>query len=184
MQKVSALKTKEEINYFLTTAKNIDTRYDLLIRIGITTGLRISDILSIRIKDIKNGGVTVREAKTGKIREVKFDKSLLLDIKRHKRSRLMGDDYLIFSSSKHHDKPMSRVRAWQIIKSISSSMPSNIRYNENYEHGTHSLRKTYAQNLYRANKDVLEVQEELNHKYLSTTLLYLLDKDVLDNLPI
>ena len=157
---------------------NWNTRYELMLKIGLETGLRVTDILNLKASDIANGTTQITEKKTGKNRAINFSNELMGDMRNHINNHsLKDDDYIIFSASTRHNKPLSRVRAWQVMKRVS------FRCNES-EIATHSMRKTYARSLYRECKDVLKVQQELNHKYLSTTLGYLLDEDALKNLPV
>ena len=41
----------------------------VLFVLGINTGLRISDLLKLKVEDVQNGSLLIREKKTGKIKE-------------------------------------------------------------------------------------------------------------------
>src|SRR5699024_8707497 len=84
-------KVKENVEPLRTTEKiknihealmqtNKEKRNSLILNTGIKTGLRISDVLNLRIEDVK-GKTTlkVREQKTSKVRKVYLD-ALMVDI--------------------------------------------------------------------------------------------------------
>jgi site-specific recombinase XerD len=84
-------------------------------------------------------------------------------------NRLLKGDYLIFSQPWKKDKALSRVQAWRIIARM-AKLAGLERI------GTHSMRKTFATELFNATGSFEAVQGALNHKYLSTTISYLLGK--------
>jgi site-specific recombinase XerC len=81
---------------------------------------------------------------------------------------LKNDDFIFFSSSTQKHKPITRQWAHRIIASEARKMNLCCI-------GSHSMRKIYACNLYQSTGDLNAVQRALNHKYPSTTLLYLRD---------
>jgi integrase len=156
----------------LEMAYTWNRRYGLMIHIGLKTGLRIGDILRLRAKDAKRVDkypLKIIEQKTGKEREINLCPKLVADMKGHIRHfDLSPDNYLIFSAKTRKNKPLSRVRAWQVIKELSVYMGEK-RY------GTHSFRKTFAREHYLTHKNISALQSELNHKYEATTINYLVD---------
>lgn len=145
------------------------SKYYILWLVGVHTGLRVSDILSIRVRDVKSK-MRVREQKTGKYKVIELSDDVLKAVKGHINDfDLRRGDYICFSTTRRKDKPLSRIQAYKIIKRVS-------RESGLEEIGTHSMRKTYALNLFKQSGDIFAVQKALNHKYVSTTLMYLIDK--------
>ena len=145
-------------------------KYYLMFVIGCETGLRISDILKLR-GNVKRT-MRITETKTGKKRIITFSLDAWTSIC-HIRDKynLKPRDYLIFSSDRKRNAPVSRVQCWRVLHALSKSLDiPNV--------GTHSMRKTFAMSEYKRTKDLCHVQRLLNHKYLSTTLLYLSDGDL------
>lgn len=147
------------------------SRYGLLWRLGVASGLRISDLLRLQPKRIRRGKVSVKELKTGKRRTIIFDRPTLSAIQQHiNRHRLLPDDFLFYRSALRRDVPMSRQWARKVIAREASQFGlSGI--------GAHSMRKIYACNMYRATGSIEAVRAALNHSRAETTLIYL--KDVL-----
>ena len=59
---------KELKEYF----KEQNERNYILFLLGINTGLRISDILRLRVRDVEGWNIFIREKKTNKIKDVKM----------------------------------------------------------------------------------------------------------------
>jgi integrase len=112
----------------------------------------------------------VKEQKTGKIMQITLSAELWQAITQHvKENRLEKGDFLIYSRRWKRDKALTRSQAWRIIRRMASEMGLE-------SIGTHSMRKTYANELYANTGDIFAVQAALNHKHMHTTLSYLLGK--------
>ena len=173
--RVNSLENDKKIQAKFTKAlaKKGD-KYELLWRMGVETGLRISDLLSLKVQDVLMYPVTVKEQKTGKTREFTLSEKLAADIWAYTERRKMWlSDYLFPGHGKRPDYPelqqaMTRQQAHRVISSVAADL--------GLAHvGTHSMRKTYARNFFAATGDLKALQRELNHKYLDTTLLYLIN---------
>lgn len=148
-----------------------DRKYEILVRLGLETGLRVSDILRLKVKDIKSV-MKVKEMKTKKIKNINLSESLLAQTKNYCVSRnLNKNDFVIASARYRRDKPLSRVQAYRVLSSVASKMGvTNV--------APHSMRKTYAVNLLRESGSIESVQRALNHKYPDTTIGYLTGKSI------
>lgn len=143
-----------------------------LIMIGINTGLRISDILELRVKDVKGKrSIKVRCKKTGRIQRIEINNTLRNFIDKYTESK-PSYEYLI-KSRNGFNNPIGRVQAYRIIRDICYDVFGIDQV------GTHSLRKTYAMKLYtNNNKDIGLVQEALGHESSKDTIKYLgIDKE-------
>jgi integrase len=160
-----------DVNWLAEDAVKISTKYPLLVRLGVLTGLRVSDILALKVGDVRegveNGFMSVRERKTGKYRVVALDANIALEFDWHVRVNALQDEhYLIFSNPYRKNKPLSRQQAWRIIRRFGGDGIA-----------PHSLRKTYAKDYFTRTGDIEGLREALNHKYIDTTLGYLVNKD-------
>jgi integrase len=136
--------------------------------LGISTGLRIGDLLKLRPTQIDRI-VWVEEQKTKKIRGIFMTSEILEAVSRYIREhRIAPDGYLFYSSDSKRAKSMSRQWAHRIISRIASKMGLNLI-------GAHSMRKIYACNLYKNLGDLEGIQRALGHKSISTTFLYVRD---------
>lgn len=120
---------------------------------GCQTGFRISEILSIHRRHLitVNGKlrntVTIHQAKTGKPRTVALTKITLsiLEVWLSEAARLgyiRGRDF-VFQSPRSSNMPLNRSTACRILQQMAAAC------NITGPIGTHSMRKTFAQNLYR-----------------------------------
>ena len=125
--------------------------------LGVSTGLRISDLLNLRA-DIRQN-FTVTEGKTGKSRLINLSDDVWKILQNYvKNKNLQSSDRLFKISRQTVHKHISRLGT-----SIGLSRL-----------GTHSMRVTYAYNVYRLSRCLNFTREAMNHKYISTTILYLI----------
>lgn len=128
----------------------------LAVRISADTGLRVSDVLSIRCGDLQRT-MKVRERKTGKQRTVHLKPATL---KACKAFAAHGEDKLL---------PVNRSTIYRQIKKAAADL--------GYDHvSMHSIRKLYARNFCKAH-GLAATQREMQHDYLSTTMLYVLNPE-------
>ncbi len=166
MVKVTGI-SAENIKKFNKLMARKAEKYDILFKIGAETGLRITDILNIKVTDYYAG--TVIEQKTKKAKEIKLSDKTKKQIANHiKANNLQLHNYIIFSTIRRVNKPLSRRQAHYVIRGVSGQLGlKNV--------GTHSLRKTYAREHFKKHHNLEALQQELNHKYITTTLMYLFD---------
>lgn len=151
-----------------------DRNYMILV-IGMNLAFRIEDILQLRVNNFKNGSVYTREFKTNKEQSFELHPSLAKDIEKYiNRNDLIDGEYL-FRSRMGVNKPITRQRAWQIIKSLADEVKVS------YPVGCHSLRKYFARSYYEKTGDIIGLKEMLNHSSERVTLLYICwDNEVKD----
>lgn len=139
---------------------------------GINTGLRVSDIIGLKVKDIrKKDHVTVVEQKSDKKRKV-FLKPIQTDIEAYTSG--MNEDDWLFPSRKGsgHITPTQAYRA--LVKAGEMIDRTDI--------GTHTMRKTFGYHYYKKTKDVAALQEMFNHSAPSITKRYIgITQDELDD---
>lgn len=101
MATVEALKDRKYIELMKAVLKERNLRHYLLFVIGCNTGLRIGDILRLRVSDFINSGkvakyLLVREEKTGKERRIAINASIQKALKLFVGQYVM-DDFLFTS---------------------------------------------------------------------------------------
>ena len=179
MKLVQPIRSKEVVSQMGEELKEMNDKYFVMFRIGVTSGLRISDILNLKVKDIKKERIDVVEKKTGKTRTFKLKsktKELCMDF--IEANNLKDNDYIIYSNKKDSEgniKPISRQQAHHVLNLVAKKLGIE-------DVGTHTLRKTYGYHHYMQNKDVVALQKAFNHSAPSTTLAYIgIDQDLQDS---
>ena len=139
--------------------------FELAWTISEQTGLRISDVLRLKRKDVFKGEWTTIETKTKKKKKCKIDQEAIkmahtVDKLLHAKRRR----FLFWN--KKVCKPYTRQIAWYHIAKAADSL--NLR-----RIAPHSARKSYAQNLIREGMTIKQVQRRLNHASPNTTDVYI-----------
>lgn len=143
-----------------------DRNYMILV-LGMNLAFRIEDILQLKVDSFKNGSVYIREFKTNKEQSFELHTSLAKDIEDYvNRNGLIEGEYL-FKSRQGVNKPITRQRAWQVIKALADEVKVS------YTVGCHSLRKYFGRKYYEQTGDIIGLKEMLNHSSERVTLLYI-----------
>ena len=144
-----------------------DKRDYVLFMFGIYSGLRISDILALKVRDVRNADfIYITEQKTNKIRKIVINDALKAVIKEYIKTK-RDYEYLFTSSRGEKNKPLTRQRVWQILNNVARVF--------DYKHpmGCHTLRKTFGYWLYQDTKDAASIMDILNHSDISITKRYI-----------
>lgn len=171
MAKVYPIKDKNKIPVIKKILLKESRERDwIMIATGIYTGLRISDILNLKIKDVRNKDfIKIKAQKTRKIVKVEISEELKTELKSFVKDK-KGNEYLIRTTktldNEIINEPISATQAYRIMKEVQhrAKIKDNL--------GTHSLRKTYAYYLYQ-NNDISVVQGALQHENQLDTLRYI-----------
>lgn len=135
----------------------------ILFLIGINTGLRISDLLKLKVSDVlKKDKVIVKEGKTDKKRVIHL-KKINTELQAYAKS---VNSIWLFPSRKG-DKPITSTQAYRILNKASAMVDITEGI------GTHTLRKTFGYWHYKEFKDVAKLQKILNHSHPEVTLTYI-----------
>ena len=151
----------------------------LLVMLGFNTALRIGDLCTLRVKDVRGRErVRVIAEKTDKMSNVKLQAAAQAAIDRALRGR-DEEDYVFQSRQRSRKdgrrKPVSRQRCYDIVKEIAKQAGFEERV------GCHTMRKTFAWNFYQTSGDLAELQKVLNHSSQEATIHYLgLDQQKID----
>ena len=173
-----SVKTLEEIEqikkYFLDRK---EYRNCCLFIIGITTGYRISDLLSLKFSDFFEDYKTwkreidIVEQKTKKRRTIPISDGIKTAINLYLKNKggFLLNEYL-FQSRKGKNQPLDKSSARKIFNNMA------INLNLPYHCSTHFLRKTFAYWFLQIHKNDMSalatLQDILNHSSEKTTLKY------------
>lgn len=143
-----------------------------LFTMGINTGLRISDLLSLKVQDVRGRShIVIKEQKTKKLKRFRINHSLQTLINDYTQS--MTDDEYLFKSYRG-TKHIKRVQAWKILNQAAKQVGL-------HEIGTHTLRKTFGYHFYQKYKDVAVLQQIFNHSSPAVTMRYIgINQDIID----
>lgn len=172
MNFVEPIRDKEKLDELKALLKQQSARNGFLLNFGVNTGLRISDILPLKVSDVRGKThLVITEKKTGKPKRFKINQALRAAIQSY-IVELEDDDYL-FASEKR-PKPITRVRAYQILNGGARKIGLS-------EIGTHSLRKSFGYHFYQRTRDIATLQMIFNHSHPAITLKYIgITQDLID----
>ena len=151
----------------------------LLLLLGFNTGLRISDICDLKVSDVRDRErIRIIANKTGKESNIKLQAPVQKRLNEILRAR-GGGEFILQSRQKGVKtgtaRPISRQRAFLIVKKIAKTAGFQGHV------GCHTLRKTFAFELYMTTGDLSLVQKVLNHSSQMETLRYIgLDQMAVD----
>lgn len=161
---VHAIKDIEKIKDIEDYLNKKDIRYGMMFKLGINVGIRISDIVQLKVKDYQDHKFTIREQKTKKMKTFNVPNWFQPELEEYISRYKYRSDYLF--PNKKTRKHISRVRAWQVIKEAG-------RYCGIDDIGTHSMRKTFGYWYYKKTLDGVSLMKLFNHSNESVTLLYI-----------
>jgi integrase len=111
----------------------------LLFTMGINNGLRISDLLKLKVGDVREVGagetLKVKEMKTGKMNIIMINKSVHKVLHQYIGEVKPADGAYLFRSRNGNNKPLTRETVNKMVKEWTRSFKGN--------YGTHTLRKTF-----------------------------------------
>lgn len=164
MATVEPIRKKEDIKK-LEKILSKNKRNYLIFKIGINCGMRISDILSLDISDVKNkDAIIITEKKTQKKRIIPLNNKIKNDLKNFIQNK--DDNRPLFVNNTTQER-LSRISAYRIIKH--ACYEANIKGS----FGTHTLRKTFGYHFYKKYNDIALLQKIFNHSHPAITLRYI-----------
>ena len=178
--KLPSFMNKVEIDKFLNAidtfefTENIAYRNRLILKIIIYTGVRVSEILNLKMKDMfkeENVYLLQIKGKGNKPRVVMIKSSIIEnDLKHWLDIRVCNSDLLVCNQK---GERLTQAYVSRIVENILIS--AGIRKEKN---GAHMLRHSFATLLYAKHHDLILVQEALGHADINTSRIYThFDKD-------
>ena len=179
---VEPIRDKKLIKAMQTYLMGKSRRDHLLFNLGLNTGLRIGDILPLKVSDIigesksfKNY-LVIQEEKTGKTKKIKLNDKIKSDIKSYiSKEKLDLEDNLFYS--RKSEFALSYTQAYRILKKASASVGI-------HDFGTHSMRKTWGYWTYKESRyNIGLIMDMFNHSSQSITLKYIgINQDMHDEI--
>lgn len=167
MKTVQPIRDKKKIGAMKSLLKDKNEKYYIMFRIGVNVGLRVSDILNLKVSDVRNRDhVTITEQKTNKVKRFLIPTTLQKELSVYIQSNNLADNDYLIQSRKGNNKPITRIQAYRVLNEIAEQIGLE-------EVGTHTMRKTFGYWHYKQNKDVAILQDIFNHSAPSITLRYI-----------
>lgn len=179
---VQPLRTSEDIQEMILAIKRgnkgtpkrkeLAERDVLLFLLGINSGLRVGDLVKLKIGTVrKKDSFLIREGKTKKPRTVNIT-MLKKEIETYTKGK-NADDYLF--KSQRGSNHISTTQAYRILEQAGDWLGRD-------DIGTHTMRKTFGYHHYKQFKDVAILQEIFNHSEPGITKRYIgIRQDEIDN---
>lgn len=161
---VQPIRDAQKLHEVLDYLKATNERNYIMFLVGIHTAFRISDILKLKVKDVRGDYITIREEKRDKLNRTLIHPKLKRALRHYIADR--DDEEYLIKSREGDNKPISRYQAYRIIRGACESCGV-------YEVGTHTLRKTFGYHMYRQTRDIALLQQILNHDDEAYTLRYI-----------
>jgi integrase len=134
----------------------------ILFLIGINTGLRVGDLLQLKVSDVKRKKrIMVKEGKTKKKRTIQLD-NIYKEIQDYVKS--VESEWLF--PSRKGDQPITTTQAYRQLQKAGEMVDVD-------SVGTHTMRKTFGYWFYKQTKDVAKLQTILNHSHPDITMRYI-----------
>ena len=152
-----------------------------LFMLGVSTGGRISELLSLQIGDVWQNGKPVKDLLFARsiVKGGEVSRAVPVNID----GRQAIEDLIAWHRDRYENaaphRPLFPSRKGQGKKKMTTRAGHNLlkkvfdRAGLNGHLATHSLRKSFAQRLYDHTGDIFAVQEMLGHKSVATTQQYL-----------
>ncbi len=176
-KKLPCILTSQEVERLLAQPQCVDAkgwRDHAMLELLYATGIRVSELISLNVKDVKLSTAVIHCASRNKVRVIPvYPEAVkaLRDYLRRVRPSMAapGEEALFVNVS---GTRMTRQGFWKIIKSY------QIKAGIETEITPHTLRHSFAAHLLENGADIQAVQEMLGHAELSTTQVYakVLDK--------
>jgi integrase len=142
----------------------------LLFTLGINNGLRIGDLLKLKVQDVKDlqpgEGFTIKEQKTNKSNIVMVNKEVRRTLAVYLDEVKPNDEDFLFKSRIGKNQPLNKSYVNSLVKKWTADLKGN--------YGTHSLRKTFGYIQRKVFGTSFEVIcKRFNHSNPSITMRYL-----------
>lgn len=174
MSSVDPIRETSDIQKIKAELSKISRRDYLFFEVGINTGLRVSDILKLKVSDIRGKFyIEIKEQKTGKVKKFILNEIVKAELAEFTAEK-QPDDF-IFESRRTRGIPLERTRAYCVLNKAAKAAGLNFKI------GTHTMRKTFGFHFYQRTKDIALLQQLFNHSSPVVTLRYIgIDQKIMD----
>lgn len=180
MEFVQPIRDLKKIETIKKLLKQQNLRDYCLFVLGINSGLRISDLLKLKISDVIEkekikDRIRLREKKTNKFKDFPLSEKTKQSIKEYLKTRIYTENEPLFISRKNKGF-LLRQQAYKIINNVAKAVGIKEKI------GTHTLRKTFGYHAYNNGYDIALIQKLFNHSSPAVTLRYIgITQDELDD---
>lgn len=180
MEFVQPIRDLKQIETIKILLRQQNLRDYCLFTLGINSGLRISDLLKLRIADVSEKGkpidrIRLRESKTNKFKDFPISDNAKSAIKEYLKTRTIAENEPLFISRKNKGF-LLRQQAYRILNDVARRVGIKDKI------GTHTLRKTFGYHAHNNGYDITLIQKLFNHSSPSITLRYIgITQDKLDD---
>lgn len=152
---VEPIRSKRDIQRIIEYLKeHHKEKYSVLFTFGVYSGLRISDLLSFKVKDVLNQtSVNLREQKTGKSKLFPLRPELQKMLNDFCKNRDLNEWLFVGRNGIKLDRIIVYKTFVEACKAL----------NINANVGTHTMRKTFGYHHYKQFKDIALLQTIFNH---------------------
>ncbi len=171
-KKLPNVLTVDEVDNLLDIKLNTmyDYRNKAMLELMYATGLRVSELVSLKIEDVDLNNALVRTmGKGSKERIIPFGNyaaNALYEYINNYRPQFFKKEVNEYLFLNNHGKQMTRQGFFKILKSIA------VEKGIDKELSPHTLRHSFATHLLTGGADLRSIQEMLGHSNLSTTEIY------------
>jgi len=175
MNTVDAVKTPKQRTQLEAQLLEASQVYFDIWKIGVNLALRISDLLTITMADVKaldrkQPALHLVEIKTGKKRKIVINKAAL-QVMQRRLAEHPKDKYLFQSAAVNIDRrrkqPISRRSVGRVFEKVGQKIAPKVAL------GTHSMRKTRGYAMYDAGRSIESICKVLNHSTPAVTMRYI-----------
>ncbi|MBI5971696.1 tyrosine-type recombinase/integrase [Staphylococcus caledonicus] len=169
MNQVEPIRNKDDVKKMYYILKDKSDRDYLFFKLAIHTGIRLVDLLNLKVRDIKV--VEKGEIKSSWIQQcapsikIKLPNDLRKEIHDYIERNQLTNDELLFQSIRTH-RELSRQQAYRIIHHAAEELGlSHI--------GLTTLRKTFAYHAYKSGISIAIIQKYLGHQTTQETVKFI-----------
>lgn len=171
MEYVDPIKNIADIRAMKRVLRQHSQRDLLFFVFGINTGIRVSDLLSLKVSDVLTGKeikdfLYIKDTQGEEMTPFYINSSVKMELNKYLiLVDLHENDYLFKSKKDNH--PITRQQAYRIINQAAKEVgiPGKI--------GTHTLRKTFGYHAYRKGIAVSILSKIYHHQSSAETLRYI-----------
>jgi len=140
--------------------------YELILTLGINTGLRAGDLLSLKVGDIRNRThIEIIEQKTKKPRRIFINKQVERSVESYlKRYMFIENHSYLFYGQKGVTLDVRTVH--KLVKRGCKELKLDGNY------GSHTMRKTFAYHAYQYSRNLPLIRDLFNHSDTHVTRIY------------
>lgn len=182
MEYVQPIRDEKKIEAMKKVLRSNNLRDYCLFTLGINSGLRISDLLKLKVADVIDSKgkirdrISIKEQKTGKNKDFPFGNTTKKALTEYLDSRESINHSEALFPSRKGGTPITRQQAYRILNEAARTVGIEDQI------GTHTLRKTFGYHAYKQGADITRIQYLLNHSAPSVTLRYIgITQEELDN---